>query len=304
MLALETSCDDTCAAVVTGAGEIRANVISSQERPRPLRRRRARGRLAPAPRAGQRRRRRRAAPRRAPRSTTSTLVAVDRRARAWSARCSSALATAKGLAAARELPLAPVDHLQGHVAASFLGPGRRSSRRSSASSPAAATRFLARVDDHASLHRPRRRRSTTRRGRPSTRAPGCSGCPIPAARTSSAWPRDGDPARLRVPDRRAASRAWTSRSPGVKTALLYAIRDLGPEAAAARARRPRGELPARDRRGARPARASARCAQTGLDRAGRRRRRGGQRAAARAPGRRWPRASPSRRASCAPTTRR
>ncbi len=30
ILAIETSCDDTCAAVVTGDGEIRANVISSQ----------------------------------------------------------------------------------------------------------------------------------------------------------------------------------------------------------------------------------------------------------------------------------
>ena len=32
------------------------------------------------------------------------------------------VATAKGLAAARRLPLAPVDHLQGHVAANFLAP--------------------------------------------------------------------------------------------------------------------------------------------------------------------------------------
>ena len=30
------------------------------------------------------------------------------------------VATAKGLAAARDLPLAPVDHLQGHVAANFV----------------------------------------------------------------------------------------------------------------------------------------------------------------------------------------
>src|SRR5881409_2096278 len=30
ILAIETSCDDTCAAVVTWDGEIRANVISSQ----------------------------------------------------------------------------------------------------------------------------------------------------------------------------------------------------------------------------------------------------------------------------------
>ena len=32
------------------------------------------------------------------------------------------LSTAKALAAARELPFAPVDHLQGHVAANFLTP--------------------------------------------------------------------------------------------------------------------------------------------------------------------------------------
>ena len=30
ILAIETSCDDTCAAVVTGDGAIRSNVISSQ----------------------------------------------------------------------------------------------------------------------------------------------------------------------------------------------------------------------------------------------------------------------------------
>ena len=30
ILALETSCDDTCAAVVTDGGEIRSNVVSSQ----------------------------------------------------------------------------------------------------------------------------------------------------------------------------------------------------------------------------------------------------------------------------------
>ena len=30
ILALETCCDDTCAAVVTAAGQIRSNVISSQ----------------------------------------------------------------------------------------------------------------------------------------------------------------------------------------------------------------------------------------------------------------------------------
>ena len=42
------------------------------------------------------------------------------------------VATAKALAAARELPLAPVDHLHGHVAAGVPGPGAAASRRSSA----------------------------------------------------------------------------------------------------------------------------------------------------------------------------
>ena len=36
------------------------------------------------------------------------------------------LSSAKALAAARELPFAPVDHLQGHVAANFLLPAQRS----------------------------------------------------------------------------------------------------------------------------------------------------------------------------------
>ena len=49
------------------------------------------------------------------------------------------VATAKGLAASRRLPLAAVDHLQGHVAANFLGDDR-SSRRSSACWPPAGTR--------------------------------------------------------------------------------------------------------------------------------------------------------------------
>ena len=42
ILAIETSCDDTCAAVVSRDGEIRANVISSQGVHEPVRRRRAR----------------------------------------------------------------------------------------------------------------------------------------------------------------------------------------------------------------------------------------------------------------------
>ena len=51
ILAIETTCDDTCAAVVDGDGEVRSSHPLVAGRPaRPLRRRRARGRLATPPR--------------------------------------------------------------------------------------------------------------------------------------------------------------------------------------------------------------------------------------------------------------
>ena len=58
---------------------------------------------------------------RARRSTTSSLVAVTQGPGLVGALLVG-VATAKALAAARRLPLAPVDHLQGHVAANYLAP--------------------------------------------------------------------------------------------------------------------------------------------------------------------------------------
>ncbi len=121
ILAIETSCDDTCAALVTRDGEIRANVISSQgvhDRfggvvPEIASRHHLELIGAVVDEAL------RAAPAR--RSTTSSW-SPPRAARAWSAALLVGFATAKALAAARELPFAPVDHLHGHVAASFLEP--------------------------------------------------------------------------------------------------------------------------------------------------------------------------------------
>ena len=120
ILALETSCDDTCAAVVTPAGEQRANVISSQ---------------------GIHDRYGGVVPEVAARHHLELVNAVvdDALARAGATLDDVSLvavtqgpglvgallvgvASAKGIAAARGLPLAPVDHLQGHVAANFLGP--------------------------------------------------------------------------------------------------------------------------------------------------------------------------------------
>ena len=200
ILGIETSCDDTCAAVVTATAEIRSQRHLLAGHPRPLRRRRAR---------------------RSPRATTSSWLnaAVDdalRRARrdprrrragrghpgarAWSARCSSASRPRRRSPPRAGLPLAPVDHLQGHVAANFLrADGGRSSRRSSAWSPAAGTRS-SRAWTTTRASRSSAGRSTTPPARRSTRAPACSACRSPAARARAAGPR-GRPGGVRLPDR-------------------------------------------------------------------------------------------------------
>ena len=121
ILALETSCDDTCAAVVTGAGEIRSNVIASQG----LLHARYGGvvpeiaarhhlELIDAVTAD-------ALERAGARLADVETVAVTRGPGLIGALLVG-LSAAKALAASRRLPLVPVDHLHGHVTASMLGP--------------------------------------------------------------------------------------------------------------------------------------------------------------------------------------
>jgi N6-L-threonylcarbamoyladenine synthase len=118
ILALETSCDDTCAAVIDGDGRIRSNVISSQT---------VHGRFGGV------------VPEIASRHHLQSINAIVAEALELAGvrlddielvgatqgpglvgALLVGLSTAKALAAARELPFAPVDHLQGHVAANFL----------------------------------------------------------------------------------------------------------------------------------------------------------------------------------------
>jgi len=121
ILGIETSCDDTCAAVVTGGGQIRSNVIASQG-------------LLHSRYGG-------VVPEIASRHHLELLDAVtaDALERAGvelddvesvavtrSPGLIGALlvgvSSAKALAAARRLPLVPVDHLHGHIVASTLQP--------------------------------------------------------------------------------------------------------------------------------------------------------------------------------------
>ena len=120
ILAIETSCDDTCAALITPEGEIAANIISSQ---------------AVHSRFGG------VVPEIASRHHMTLLPAVlddalstadvtlddvtlvaATRGPGLVAALLVGFCAAKSLAAARALPFAPVDHLHGHLAASFLSP--------------------------------------------------------------------------------------------------------------------------------------------------------------------------------------
>ena len=120
ILALETSCDDTCAAVLTPEGEIRANVVSSQHVHDRF------GGVVPEIASRHHLELVNVAVDEALAEAGATLDDVGLVAVTQGPGLVGALligvATAKGLAAARELPLAPVDHLQGHVAANFVLP--------------------------------------------------------------------------------------------------------------------------------------------------------------------------------------
>jgi N6-L-threonylcarbamoyladenine synthase len=120
ILAIETSCDDTCAAVTDG-GEVRSNVISSQAA--------SHARYGGVvPEVASRHHLELANPvvDAALAEAGVVLADVDSLAVTRGPGLIGALlvgvATAKSLAAATRKPLAGVDHLQGHVAANFLEP--------------------------------------------------------------------------------------------------------------------------------------------------------------------------------------
>jgi N6-L-threonylcarbamoyladenine synthase len=121
ILALETSCDDTCAAVVTRDGEVRANIRSSQDELHA-----SFGGVVPE-----------IASRRHLELVVPVVESALAEARVTLADISAlavtqgpgligallvGLSAAKALAYARGLPLVPVDHLLGHVAALRLAP--------------------------------------------------------------------------------------------------------------------------------------------------------------------------------------
>src|SRR5205823_11710683 len=121
ILGLETSCDETAAALVSEDGHILANVVSSQA---DLHARYG----GVVPEIASRRHLELVTPviREALEETRSSLDDVGRVAVTRGPGLIGALlvglSAAKALAWARRLPLVPVDHLHGHVASLFLEP--------------------------------------------------------------------------------------------------------------------------------------------------------------------------------------
>jgi N6-L-threonylcarbamoyladenine synthase len=221
ILAIETSCDDTCAAVVSEDGEIRSNVIASQG-------------LLHARYGG-------VVPEIASRHHLELVDAVtaDALERAG-ARLDDldgvavtqgpgligallvGVSSAKAVAASRELPLTPVDHLHGHVTASMLRPEPVEPPYLSLVASGGHT-FLARVDDPA-RYDVLGQTLDDAAGEAFDKGARLLGLGYPGGPELDRLARTGDPEVFEFP--RSAPGELDFSFSGLKTALLYRLRDL------------------------------------------------------------------------------
>jgi N6-L-threonylcarbamoyladenine synthase len=220
ILGLETSCDDTCAAVVTDDGEIRSNVIASQG-------------LLHARYGG-------VVPEIASRHHLELINAVTadalERAGIRLADVSTVAVTqgpgligallvgvssAKALAAARRLPLVPVDHLHGHVTASML---ERSPIRPPFLSLVASGghTFVARVDEPGA-YTVLGQTLDDAAGEAFDKGARLLGLGYPGGPALDRLAREGDPEAYSFP--RSAPGELDFSFSGLKTSLLYRLRD-------------------------------------------------------------------------------
>jgi N6-L-threonylcarbamoyladenine synthase len=225
ILALETSCDDTCAAVVSPEGQIASNVIASQG----LLHARYGGvvpeiasrhhlELVDAVTAD-------ALERAGVRLDDIDTVAVTHGPGLIGALLVG-LSSAKALAATRQLPLVPVDHLHGHVVASTLGPHPVEAPYLSLVASGGHT-FLARVDDP-SGYAVLGQTLDDAAGEAFDKGARLLGLGYPGGPAIDRLAREGDPEAFDFP--RSAPGELDFSFSGLKTSLLYAIRDLGEEA--------------------------------------------------------------------------
>jgi len=229
ILAIETSCDDTCAAVVSEDGRIASNVIASQG----LLHARYGGvvpeiasrhhlELVDAVTAD-------ALERGGVRLDDIDTVAVTRGPGLIGALLVG-VSSAKAIAATRRLPLVPVDHLHGHVVASTLGEDPVETPYLCLVASGGHT-FLARVDDPAA-YEVLGQTLDDAAGEAFDKGARLLGLGYPGGPAVDRLAREGDPEAFGFP--RSAPGELDFSFSGLKTSLLYAIRDLG-EAAGSRA---------------------------------------------------------------------
>jgi N6-L-threonylcarbamoyladenine synthase len=230
ILGIETSCDDTCAAVVAADGTILSNVVGSQGIHDRY------GGVVPEVAARQHLEQLNAAIDDALRRADTRLDGVERIAVTQGPGLVGALlvglAAAKALSAATGAPLVAVDHLEAHVAANFAAPAPFEPPFVCLVASGGHT-FLAQVEDRtgfavlgATLD--------DAAGEAFDKGARMLGLPFPGGPQLERAAAGGDPAAFAFP--RAAGVAGLDLSfAGLKTALLYTVRDLG-EAEAARRR--------------------------------------------------------------------
>ncbi len=222
ILGIETSCDDTCAAVVERDGTIRANVISSQGIHDRY------GGVVPEIAARHHLELIGAAVQDALRQAGTSLpelelVAVTRGPGLVGALLVG-LASAKALAAAHELPLAPVDHLHGHVAANFLAPDPFEPPFISLVASGGHT-LLAHVRDHGPDYELLGQTLDDAAGEAFDKGARLLGLGFPGGPALERLARAGDPDAYAFPIARRVPGLDFSFA-GLKTALLYRVREL------------------------------------------------------------------------------
>ncbi len=228
ILAVETSCDDTCAAVVGLDGVIHANVISSQT---------VHDRFGGVvPEIASRQHLEQITPV-IDAALTQAEVGLDKITRVAATRGPGLVAAllvgfsaAKGLAAGRELPFTGVDHLHGHLAASFLNgfdppflcliASGGHTLLARVTRPEGPAEILGQTLDDAA-------------GEAFDKGARLLGLGYPGGAALSRLAADGDPAAFRFPVG-ARMGGLDFSFAGLKTALLYKTRELGAEETARR----------------------------------------------------------------------
>jgi N6-L-threonylcarbamoyladenine synthase len=229
ILGIETSCDETAAALVTGEGEIRSSVVSSQAE---LHARYG----GVVPEVASRRHLELVTPviRVALNEADATLEEVERIAVTQGPGLIGALlvglASAKAVAWSRRLPLVPVDHLDGHVASLYLQPDPLEPPFLCLLASGGHTLLL-----DVRSHTERDRLGSTlddAAGEAFDKGARLLGLGYPGGREVDRLAQHGDPNAFDFPVARVPGLDFSFS--GLKTALLYTVRDLGEEQLEAR----------------------------------------------------------------------